>query len=105
MQVRDVFGHVNPNATKANAYAGHLDDGSGVQHQVVVPEFMAGSKPVTISPSSPMPVETPSFTELLTALLVEQRITNVLLCQLVYTEVEPLETLRALYQSYPVTPS
>lgn len=29
--MRDVFGHVNPNATPANAYAGHLADGSGVQ--------------------------------------------------------------------------
>ena len=31
MQIRDVFGHVNPNATRANAYAGHLGDGSSVQ--------------------------------------------------------------------------
>ena len=31
MQVRDVFGHVNPNATRAHAYAGHLGDGSSVQ--------------------------------------------------------------------------
>jgi len=31
MQVRDVFGHINPNATPARAYAGHLGDGSGVQ--------------------------------------------------------------------------
>lgn len=27
----DVFGHVNHNATRARAYAGHLNDGSGVQ--------------------------------------------------------------------------
>lgn len=79
-------------------------DGFGVQHQEIVNEFLdERGQPVNVSRATPMPTADYRQTEILMALLVEQRITNELLYSQFMTEVEPLETLRMKYRELPVT--
>ena len=80
------------------------EDAKGIQHQEMVQEFLTnGDQPMNVGVASPMPVESPALTELLTAILIEQRITNQLLSALVQTETEPIEMLRAAFKDLPVT--
>lgn len=80
-------------------------DADNVQHQSVVGEYMSGGKvPLAVGVGSPMPTQNDTQIELLAAILVELRIENELMYALTNTETEPLELLRAKYQSWPATP-
>jgi hypothetical protein len=79
-------------------------DGSNVQHQEVVTEFLTGGQvPVQVATIAPLPTERPSGDELLTAILVELRVLNAQMNVLTYPEAEPLDLLRNFYQTLPVT--
>ena len=83
---------------------GTKEDPSGVQHQKMIPEFLAGNLPVPVAPTSPQPTENPSDTELLKAILVELRVQNSMIYALLNTEVEPVEMMRSIFKDMPVTP-
>lgn len=81
-----------------------VGDTTNVQHQEVAVEFLSsGAQPINVGTGAGLPVENPSQNELLTAMLIEQRITNELLYAWLNTETEPLEMLRAKYGAFPVT--
>ena len=92
-------------ASGGQLYVATKQDNTGVQHQEVVPEFLSGGKePIQIATIAPLPTEDPTMLLVLQSLLVEQRITNQLLYAWINTEVEPLESLRAQYKDWPITP-
>ena len=79
-------------------------DAAGVQHQKLVPEFLSSAgSPQSVTTQTPLPTETASATELLTAILVELRLKNYMFSTIYASEIEQLELKRADIQSWPVT--
>lgn len=92
-----------PISTGAVTVASVADD-RNVQHQEVTLEYLdANGQPRNVGAIAPLPVESSAEVELLTAILVELRILNELEYAEVWPESEPLESLRAKYQSLPIT--
>ena len=79
-------------------------DPNGVHHQAMVPEHLYGDLPIPVKPESPFPIGNPQEIELLTAILVELRVQNSMIYAFINTEVEPTETMRAVFKDWPVTP-
>jgi hypothetical protein len=79
-------------------------DDRNVQHQEVTLEYLdANGAPRNVGLSAPLPVQSSALEELLMAILVELRINNELSLIAVAPEAEPIELLRAKYQSLPIT--